>query len=79
MGRVNSLAVEPTSQNPESPGLSPSLGSCRSPSKSIEHAELLSSTPLLVDTNFWGWQMSSSQALWMGKVEQNKQHPSAAI
>ena len=48
MGRGNGLAVEPTSQNPESPGSSPRLDNRRSPLIFIEHAELLRSTPSLV-------------------------------
>ena len=46
MGRGNGLAVEPMSRNPEGRGSIPRLGSLRS--LSIEHAELLRSTPSLV-------------------------------
>ena len=30
-------------------------------------------------TDFWGWQMSSSEALRTGKAEQNKRHPPVAV
>ena len=48
LGRGNNLAVELTSQSPKGRGLIPRLGSCRWSLISIEHAELLRSTPLLV-------------------------------
>ena len=44
----HSLALEPTSQNLEGRGSIPCLGSRRSSLISIEHAELLHSTPSLV-------------------------------
>ena len=47
------IAVESTSQNPEVPGSNPRLGSPRSSLISIEHAELLSSTPLFVLCCAW--------------------------
>ena len=47
-GRGNGLAVEPMSRNPEGRGSIPRLGSCRSSLISIEHVELLCSTPSLV-------------------------------
>ena len=51
--RGNRLAVEPTSWNPEVRGSIPCLGSRRSPLISIEHAELLRSTPSLVLCCAW--------------------------
>ena len=45
-GRVNGLEVEPISRKPEERGSIPHLG--RSSLITIEHAELLRSTPLLV-------------------------------
>ena len=47
-GRGDGLAIEPMSRNPEGRGSIPRLGSCRSSFISIEHAELLRSTPSLV-------------------------------
>ena len=52
-GRGNGLEVEPISRNPEGRGSIPHLGSRRSSLISIEHAELLRSTPLLVLCCAW--------------------------
>ena len=30
-------------------------------------------------TDFWGWQTSSSKALWTSKADQNKRHPPVAV
>ena len=48
IGRDDGLAIEPMSRNPEGWGSIPRLGSRRSSLISIEHAELLRSTPSLV-------------------------------
>ena len=53
IGRGNDLVVESTSGNPEGRGLIPCLGSRRSSLISIEHAELLRSTPSLVLCCAW--------------------------
>ena len=45
---TDGLEVEPMSRNPEGRGSIPRLGSRRSSLISIEHAELLRSTPSLV-------------------------------
>ena len=51
--RGDGLAVESSSQNPEGRGSIPHLSSRRSLLISIEHAELLRSTPLLVLCCVW--------------------------
>ena len=52
-GRGDGLEVEPMSRNPEGRGSIPRLGSLRSSLISIEHAELLRSTPSLVLCCAW--------------------------
>ena len=52
-GRGDGLEVEPMSWNPEGRGSIPRLGSRRSSLISIEHAELLRSTPSLVLCCAW--------------------------
>ena len=51
--RGDGLEVEPMSRNPEGRGSIPRLGSRRSSLISIEHAELLRSTPSLVLCCAW--------------------------
>ena len=53
IGRGDSLEVEPMSRNPEGRGSIPRLGSRRSSLISIEHAELLRSTPSLMLCCVW--------------------------
>ena len=53
VGRGDGLEVEPMSRNPEGRGSIPRLGSRRSSLISIEHAELLRSTPSLVLCCAW--------------------------
>ena len=52
-GSGNGLAVEPMSRNPEGRGSIPRLGRRRSSLISIEHVELLRSTPSLVLCCAW--------------------------
>ena len=52
-GRGDGLEVESMSRNPEGRGSIPRLGSRRSSLISIEHAELLRSTPSLVQCCVW--------------------------
>ena len=52
-GRGDGLEVEPMARNPEGRGSIPRLGSRRSSLISIEHAELLRSTPSLVLCCVW--------------------------
>ena len=53
LGRGDGLEVESKSRNPEGRGSIPHLGSRRSSLISIEHAELLRSTPSLVQCCVW--------------------------
>ena len=53
IGRGNGLVVESWPRNPEVRGSIPRLGSRRSSLISIEHAELLRSTPSLVLCYAW--------------------------
>ena len=53
LGRGDGLDVEPMSRNPEGRGSIPRIGNRRSSLISIEHAELLRSTPSLVLCCAW--------------------------
>ena len=68
LGRGNGLALEPTSLNPEGRGSIPRLGSRRSLLISIEHAELMRSTPLLVLWCAWLVTMASLVHYGLGQL-----------
>ena len=69
LGRGDGLEVESMSRNPEGRGSIPHLGSRRSSLISIEHAELLRSTPSLVQCCVWLRNHGIACALQLGPTQ----------